>query len=217
MPSHVVQAVPVSAIIGFLLGCASWVAAMKLTAGTRGGGREEHTLLLLSGVSGSGVLAVTAFRSGGDPNHVALIAILAIPLLITLLTDIRARLVFPIVLLPGLLGALAVAATGSLGVPLKAALISGGMSAAVTALLVVLSRWIWPSVAEPPLGSGEILIAATIGGMLGPDRTPVVLFAGVMLGAVVAGLLLLTRRAHRGDLIPYGAFLCGSALVALAL
>ena len=217
MRSHVVQAVPVSAIIGFLLGCASWVAAMKLTAGTRGGGRDERTLLLLSGVSGSGVLAVTALRSGGDPNHVALIAILAIPLLITLLTDIQARLVFPIVLLPGLLGALPVAASGSLGVPLKAALISGGVAAAVTALLVALSRWISRGSKEPSLGSGEILIVATIGAMLGPDRTPAVLFAGVMMGAVVAGLLLLTRRAHRHDVIPYGAFLCGAALVALAL
>jgi hypothetical protein len=43
-----------------------------------------------------------------------------------------------------------------------------------------------------------------------------VLFAGVVLAAAAAGLLLLTRRARRGDAIPYGAFLCGSALVALA-
>jgi len=38
-----------------------------------------------------------------------------------------------------------------------------------------------------------------------------------MLGAVTAGLLLLTRRARQQDLMPYGAFLCGCALVALAL
>jgi len=35
--------------------------------------------------------------------------------------------------------------------------------------------------------------------------------------ALAAGLLLLTRRAHRHDVLPYGAFLCGAALVALAL
>jgi leader peptidase (prepilin peptidase)/N-methyltransferase len=125
--------------------------------------------------------------------------------------------VFPIILLPGLLLALALAAAGLLGMPLPAALISGGAAAAVTALLVALSRWISPGSKEPPLGSGEILIAATIGAMLGPDETPLVLFAGVMLGAAAAGLLLLTRRARRHDVIPYGAFLCGPALVALAL
>jgi prepilin signal peptidase PulO-like enzyme (type II secretory pathway) len=217
MRSHTVQAVPVSTIIGFLLGCASWVAAVKLTAGARGGGREERALLLLSGVSGGGVLAATAIRSGGDPIHVALVAILTIPLLITLLTDILDRLIFPIVLVPGLLVALAVAAAGSPGVPLPAALISGGGAAIVTGLLVAASRSIWSGSQEPPIGSGEIYIAATIGAMLGPDETPLALFAGVMLGAVAAGLLLLTRRARRQDVIPYGAFLCGSALVALAL
>jgi prepilin signal peptidase PulO-like enzyme (type II secretory pathway) len=204
-------------IIGFLLGCASWVAAVKLTAKVRCGEREERALLLLSAGGGGGVLVFTAVRSEADPTQVAVVAILAMPLLITLLTDILTRLVFPVVLVPGLLAALALAAAGLLGVPLPAALLSGGVAAAVTAVLVALSRVIWPGVAEPPLGSGEILIVATVGAMLGPDRTPAVLFAGVMLAAVAAGLLLLSRRAHRHDVIPYGAFFCGSALVALAL
>jgi leader peptidase (prepilin peptidase)/N-methyltransferase len=209
-----VQVVPVAAIIGFLLGCASWVAAMKLTAGTRGGGQEDRSLLLLSGASGGGVLTVAALRSAGDPFQISVVAILAIPLLITLLTDVLARLVFPSVLIPGLLTALTIAAARPSGLP--AALISGGGAAGVTAVLVVLSRRIWSGREEPPLGSGDILIAATIGSMLGPDETPRVLFAGVMLGAVAAGLLLLTRHARGEDVIPYGAFLCGAALVALA-
>jgi prepilin signal peptidase PulO-like enzyme (type II secretory pathway) len=212
-----VPAVPVSAIIGFLLGCASWVVAMRLTAEAQIGAREERALLLLSGVFGGGVLAVSAFRSGGDATQVVVAALLAIPLLITLLTDILARLIFPAVLLPGLLVALAIAAAGPLYMPLQAVLISGGGAAGVTAVFVALSRWIWSGSHEPPLGSGEILIAATIGAMLGPDETPAVLFAGVMLAAVAAGLLLLTGRVRREDALPYGAFLCGSALVALAL
>ena len=100
---------------------------------------------------------------------------------------------------------------------LQAALISGGGAAFVTALLVAASRWIPSGSDEPPLGSGEILIAAIIGAIFGPDQTPLVLFTGVMLGAAAAGLLVITRRARRHDVIPYGAFLCGSALVALAL
>ncbi len=193
------------------------MAAVKLTTETRVSARQEHGLLLLSGVFGAGVLAISALRSGGDPTQVVVVALLAIPLLITLLTDILARLIFPAVLLPGLLVALALAAAGPLGIPLQAALLSGGGAASVTALLVALSRWIWSGSEEPALGSGDILITATIGAMLGPDEAPLVLFAGVMLAGAAAGLLLLTRRARGEDAIPYGAFLCGSALVALAL
>jgi prepilin signal peptidase PulO-like enzyme (type II secretory pathway) len=212
-----VIAVPVSAIVGVLLGCASWVVAVKLTAERRVSSREEYGLLLLSGACGAGVLALSALRSGGDPTQVVVVALLASPILITLLTDILARLIFPAVLLPGLLVALTLAAAGSLDFPLQAALISGAGAAFVTALLVAASRWIWSGSEEPPLGSGEILIAATIGAMLGPDETLLVLFAGVMLAAAAAGLLLLTRSARREDTIPYGAFLCGAALAALAL
>jgi prepilin signal peptidase PulO-like enzyme (type II secretory pathway) len=207
--------VPVYTMIGFLLGWASWVVAVRLTAGARGGALSSRGLLLLSGLSGSGVLAASAVRSGGNVATVAVVALLAIPLLITLLTDILARLIFPAVLMPGLLLALVVAATGPQGV--VPAFISGGGAATAAAVLVAASRWIWSGAEEPPLGSGEILIAATIGAMLGPNDTPIVLFAGMVLGAAAAGLLLRTRRAQREDAIPYGAFLCGSALVALAL
>jgi prepilin signal peptidase PulO-like enzyme (type II secretory pathway) len=212
-----VLAVPIAAVIGVLLGCASWVVAMKLTAGTRVSPCSRRGLLLLSGVFGAGVLALSTFRSGGNLTQVAVVALLAIPLLVTLLTDVLDRLIFPVVLVPGLLVALALAAAGSLSFPLPAALISGGGAAFVTALLVALSGWVWSGSDEPALGSGEILIAGTIGAMLGPDETLRVLFAGVLLAAVAGGLLLLTRRAHRHDVLPYGAFLCCAALVALAL
>jgi len=215
--NRLVLTIAVSAIIGFLLGSASWVTAEKLTAGARRSARAERAILLLAGACATVMLALSAVRSGGDAATVGVVAILMTPLLITLLTDVLARLVFPVVLLAGLLGALALAAVGLLGVPLPAALISGGGAALIAALLVAASRRIWSGGEEPALGSGEILIAATIGAMLGPDETPAVLFAGVMLGAVTAGLLLLTRRARQQDPMPYGAFLCGCALVALVL
>lgn len=190
--------------------------AARLTAEARDA-PLGRALALLAGGCGGGLLAVSTIRSGGDAATVAIDAALGVPILITLLTDIRAQLVFPAVLLPGLLMALAFAASGLLDVPLRASLISGGGAAAATALLFVLSRWIWSGRDGSPLGSGDILVAATIGAMLGPDETPRVLLAGMMLGAVVAGLLLLAGRAHREDRIAYGAFLCGAALVALAL
>jgi prepilin signal peptidase PulO-like enzyme (type II secretory pathway) len=192
------------------------VVAARLTAEVRVA-PAGRALALLAGCSGGGLLAVSAVGSGGDAVTVAVDAILATPILTTLLIDIRARLVFPTVLLPGLIAALIFSATGLLDVPLQESAIGGAGAAAATALLFALARWIWAGREESPLGSGDILIAATIGVMLGQDQTPTVLLAGMMLGAVAAGLLLLTHRARWEDPIPYGAFLCGSALVALAL
>jgi leader peptidase (prepilin peptidase) / N-methyltransferase len=207
--------ISVFAVIGALGGWASWVLAGKLTAVARAEAPEPRALLLFASISGSGLLAVSAARSGGEIAMLAVVAVLSAPLLITLLTDLLAHLVFPAVLLPGLLAALVIAAMGPPGLP--AAIITGAVAAGVTALLVVLSGWFWSGAEETPLGSGDVVIAATIGTMFGPDQTPVVLFAGMALGAAAAAFLILTRRAGRGDVIPYGAFLCGAALVAHAM
>jgi prepilin signal peptidase PulO-like enzyme (type II secretory pathway) len=209
----------ISAVGGLLLGWASWLGAAWLTAGvrtdTRTGTLERLLFPALTSVGTGGLLTMRAMHSAHSIADIAIVAILITPLVITLLTDLRAREVYPLVLLPGLLAALGIAASGPLG--WHAAFISGCAAAGVAALLVVLSRWYWRDAAEAPFGSGEILIAATIGAMLGPEATPAVLFAGVMAGAVTAGLLLILRRANRDDVIPYGPFVCGAALVALAV
>jgi prepilin signal peptidase PulO-like enzyme (type II secretory pathway) len=202
------------AVIGGLSGWGCWIVADRLTGEARSGAPSPRALGLLSAVGGSSLLAIAARRSGGNLSVVVIVAILAAPLLITLLTDVQARLVFPVVLIPGVLTALGIAATGPEG--LLPALVSGGVAAAITALLVVLSRWIWSS-GETPLGSGDILITAAIGAALGPEDTPRALFAGMVFAAVGAGVLLLTHRAERHEAIPYGAFLCAAALVGLAL
>jgi leader peptidase (prepilin peptidase)/N-methyltransferase len=214
MRSYSLLTIAIVLIIGFLLGGVSWAAARMLTAGTRQRPWDERVPLLLSGLCGAALLVVATLHSGGNLATVVIVAILAVPLLVTLLTDVQARLVFPVVLIPGFLAALVIAATQPGGV--LPALVSGGVAAGVTALLVVLARWIWSS-EEAPLGSGDILITAAIGAALGPDDTPRVLLMGMVLAAVTAGALLLTRRAGRYDVIPYGAFLCGAALVGLAL
>jgi prepilin signal peptidase PulO-like enzyme (type II secretory pathway) len=161
------------------------------------------------------LMAITAVRSGGRWVELVIVALLAIPLAVTLLTDLLARLVYPAVLAPGLIAALAVAALEPGG--LAAALLSGGVAAAVAGGLVLLASWRWPNTAETPLGGGDILIAATAGAMLGPERTATALFAGMVLAAIIAGVLLLTGRAQRAEPIPYGVFLCGTTLIALAV
>ena len=209
---------PVVTVVGILVGWTSWVVARRLTDDLHVDPcpvpRMSQALPLICAALGGGVLGLAAVRAGDDLTAIARVAILAIPMLITLATDVLDRLVFPAVLLPGLLMALGVAATGPLG--LHAAIIASAGAAGAAALLVALSRLVWSGSAETPLGSGEILIAATAGAMLGPERTPAVLFAGMVLGAIAAGLLLVTRRARREETLPYGAFLCLAALGALA-
>jgi prepilin signal peptidase PulO-like enzyme (type II secretory pathway) len=209
-----VLVVLIGAVLGVLLGWGCWAVADRLTDAAPGGVRSPRAMGLLAAVGGGSLLVIAAQRSGGNVSVVVTVAILAAPLLITLLTDFRSRLVFPAVLIPGGLAALGIAATSPEGA--QPALVSGGVAAAVTALLVVLSRWVWSS-GETPLGSGDIFITAMIGAALGPEGAARALFAGMMFAAVAAGALLLTRRAERHGVIPYGAFLCAAALVGLAL
>jgi leader peptidase (prepilin peptidase)/N-methyltransferase len=145
----------------------------------------------------------------------ARVIVLAVPLLITIVTDIRRRAVYPAVLLTGLLIAAGVAAYGPHGV--LPALLSGVGAGGAMALLLVLSRRIWRDETETPLGDGDILIAVTLGVMLGPERTAPALFAGMVMAAMVAGVLLLTGKARREETVPYGAFLCLAAIIALGM
>jgi prepilin signal peptidase PulO-like enzyme (type II secretory pathway) len=209
---------PAVTVVGMLIGWASWVVARSLGdvagADSRPAPRLSEALPLVCAAIGGGVLGLAAVRAGDDLAVIARVAILAVPLLITLATDVLDRLVFPAVLLPGLLIALGFAATAPIG--LRAAVIASAGAAVAAALLVTLSRLVWSRSGEIPLGSGEILIAATAGAMLGPERTSAALFAGMVLAAITAGLVLVTRRARREEALPYGAFLCLATLGALA-
>lgn len=207
----------VAAVIGAAVGGASWAAARRLAAGqveSLADARLGRALPVVCVALGGGALALAAQRSGGDAAVLARVALLGAPLLVTLATDLLARLVFPLVLLPGWLLALGFAAAGPGGVtgPLIASAAAGG----VAAVLVVLAGRVWRDAAETPLGSGEILIAATAGAILGPQRTLPVLFAGVLLGALAAAALLLSGRGGRQDVLPYGALLCVATLVGVA-
>ena len=209
--------VPLFALLGAFLGWAGWLVGHRLTVSERDptdeGRGARDPLPLLCAALGAGVLGLAALRAGDDLADVWRVALLMTPLLITLVTDILARLVFPAVLAAGVVVALA----GAAAEPSQfAAALGGGLAAgAVAALLVALARWVWHMSDETPLGSGEILIAATIGVLLGPQRTAPALFAGMLLAALAAALLLLTRRARRDATVPYGAFLCLAAMIGL--
>ncbi len=58
------------------------------------------------------------------------------------------------------------------------------------------------------LGYGDVLLAITIGLILGFPRAASALFMGSVLGGFVALVYLIVRRRKRRDFIPYGTTLC---------
>ncbi len=65
------------------------------------------------------------------------------------------------------------------------------------------------------LALGDVFLAGMIGAMAGLYGSPLCLAGGIVLAAVGAGLLLLTKRLGPKDYMPYGSFLCLAALLYL--
>ena len=89
----------------------------------------------------------------------------------------------------------------------------GAISAAATALTLLLLRWIYSLVRRRQgLGLGDVKLAAAIAAWLGARQMCVVFFLAVVTGALTA-LLLLALRGHKrakseGPLaVPFGTFL----------
>lgn len=80
-----------------------------------------------------------------------------------------------------------------------------GLGLGVFLLLALLSRG--------GIGGGDVKLAALMGLYLGPWGVLRSLLLAFLLGGVISGLLLLTRRKKRKDPIPFAPFLaCGAAL-----
>lgn len=65
------------------------------------------------------------------------------------------------------------------------------------------------------IGSGDILLGTSIGILLGVSLTIVSLFLAYMLGALVASILIMTKRVRKNHTIAFGPFLVTGTLVAL--
>ncbi len=67
------------------------------------------------------------------------------------------------------------------------------------------------------LGAGDVKLAGVIGLAVGYPHVVSALFLGVVLGGLVSGILLLTRRIGLKSYIAYAPYLCLGALVVLFL
>jgi leader peptidase (prepilin peptidase)/N-methyltransferase len=70
------------------------------------------------------------------------------------------------------------------------------------------------------MGMGDVKLAGLVGGVLAYMSWAALVigaFAGFLLGALVGGALLATRRAGRKTAIPFGPFMIAGALLALPI
>lgn len=139
------------------------------------------------------------------------VALFATVLITLAVIDWEQRRLPNVVILPAALLALVDAQrSGELGSALLAALL---------ALVVFLAlyglgyRLLGPGA----LGMGDVKLAALIGAMTGLEWVAHALLAGVLLAGVVAGFMLATGRARRGDSLPYGSYLALMAVVVLVI
>lgn len=63
------------------------------------------------------------------------------------------------------------------------------------------------------VGSGDIMLGAALGLLLGWPRLLVALFVAYMIGGIIASVLLLTHRRRSGQTLPFGPYLALGAFV----
>ncbi len=97
------------------------------------------------------------------------------------------------------------------------AVLYAAIAAGLGALLLLLIRWSYYALRRRTgLGMGDVKLLAMIGAWLGIERTALVFFLGILLGAAYAIYLLTHLRGQaRETPLPFGSFLCAAALYAL--
>lgn len=66
-----------------------------------------------------------------------------------------------------------------------------------------------------PMGGGDIKFMAAMGLWLGLGYTLMALLLSFILGGLISGLLLLTKRVDRKTAIPFGPFLCMASFIVI--
>jgi leader peptidase (prepilin peptidase)/N-methyltransferase len=158
------------------------------------------------------LLTALAFALNGAGMDGIRAALFSLVLLLILRIDWQNHLIFTITIGPGILLALVLQALISPHA-LMVAVIAGAASALVFLVLFMAALLIYQKRA---LGFGDVLLAALIGAMTGAEA-PGAILLGMILGAV-GGLALVAIRVRKtSDYIPYGAYLCLGAILAIIL
>ncbi len=149
---------------------------------------------------------VTPHLPAGFAEILLMLALMA--LLLAAVMDGAAHLIFPEVIAPPVLVALAATLLGGQqwGALLGGMLLGGGMMG----LLFVAGRWFASAGA---LGLGDVWLGVSLGALLGPLGVARALVWGMLLLGVVSVALLATRRITLKSYLPLGTCLIAGALL----
>lgn len=183
-----------------------WLSPARLQCGlTRHPRRQILVLIVLP------ILFAWLSRRAPGPGEPWIIASFAAILILLAVIDLEQRRVPNVVILSAMAFALSVAWQNS-DLPRAAA---GAVLAFVFFLaLYMLGRRLYGPGA---LGMGDVKLAGLIGAMIGLEWMPHALALGILLAGAVAAMLLLSGRAGRSDLLPYGSFMTLAAVVVLVV
>ncbi|MBP9749014.1 prepilin peptidase [Patescibacteria group bacterium] len=156
----------------------------------------------------TGALFVLAFLERGTGNGALLLRdwyLIAI-LVIIFVFDLLYGLIVDSVTLPAI-GILAITSL-YFGMPWQTLALGVCIGAGFFAFQYAVSRGRW-------IGGGDIRLGALMGAALGWQRLLIALFLAYVVGAVVATVLLASRRKQWSESVPFGTFLSIGTIIAL--
>ena len=179
-----------------------WLSPARLACGLTRHPRRQWLVtvgmpLLFAALAG----LTTDGRQGVACLFAAVLVLLAV-------VDLEQRRLPNVVVLPALIAAVALSDR-----PIAAALVGLAAFAVFWALSALGSRLYGPGA----LGMGDVKLAALLGAALGWPLAAYAMMGGVLLAGGFAAWLLLSGRAGRGALLPYGAFLAAGGIVTLVV
>lgn len=157
-----------------------------------------------------GVPAIFMLLARTDPfsRDLPFLCLMGAVLILLAVIDWEQRRVPNVIVLPATAAALASAWAGG---HLFSATAGAGLAFAFFLALYALGRRLCGPGA---LGMGDVKLAALIGAIFGAQQMAYALALGILLAGAAAAGLLASRRAQRGDTLPFGHFM---ALAAVAL
>jgi len=157
------------------------------------------------------LLYIAALYRFGLTGQAALVMALVSAFIVIFFIDLEHRIIPNEITYPGiplglLLGPL-VFHTGFLN-SFIGALAGGGLLFGIAFLVSVIIK-------AESLGFGDVKLIAMVGGFVGWKLTLLTMFIGSVLGSVVGGGLIYSKKMDRRTMIPFGPFLVVGALVAI--
>ncbi len=133
--------------------------------------------------------------------------LLSMGLFLSALTDLYSGFIFDII--PILMGGICLFIRAIAGLSPFIDGITGAIAGMIIMLLIRL-------LSKGGLGSGDIKLMGGMGAGLGLHLSLYSIYIGILTGGLVAALLLLLRRAHKKQPIPFAPFLAFGGIIAIA-